>query len=75
MDKGKTVNNTYIFTITQQPCDNGSTIFNSETIISISPSHVIPRQTNVMFQEILNTMDNFVSPDIAKSSSSCHQYF
>lgn len=44
MDKGKTISNAYIFMIIEQPCDNGSTVFNSETIKTISISQAIPKQ-------------------------------
>lgn len=64
---------THAFMIIQQPWDNNSKVFNSETIITISLYHAILRQTNVMFHEISNTMvslmTNFVSPDNTKSDS------
>lgn len=52
MDKRNTINNTYTFIIIQQPWDNGPYVSNSDTIITISLSHAILRQRNIMKYQI-----------------------
>lgn len=44
MDKRNTINNIYTFIIKQQPWDNGSYVYKSDTIITISLSHAILKE-------------------------------
>lgn len=79
MDKRNTINNIYTFIIKQQPWDNGSYVYKSDTIITISLSHAILRQRNIMFHEISNTMvslmSNFLSTMLQKVIHLPCQYF